>query len=116
MWFCSFFRRASSDAVGKSFNRVGNDLLQILVTLIDEEIRTRQKSSPSSSDNDSRSETTITKDDKIFEGNKDDKNRGNDESNNTNDQMLRTATKIVGHFARVGKATRPMANFPGFLG
>ena len=97
--------------MGKSFNRVGDDLLQILVTLIDEEIRSRQKSSSFSSNDDSRSE-----DDKIFEGNKDDKKRGNDESNKTNDQMLRTATKIVGHFARVGKATRPMANFPGFLG
>jgi hypothetical protein len=30
--------------------------------------------------------------------------------------MLRKATKILGHFARVGKATRQLAHFPGFLG
>ena len=32
------------------------------------------------------------------------------------DLMLRKATKIMGHFARVGRATRPMARFPEFLG
>lgn len=34
----------------------------------------------------------------------------------TRDIMLRKATKILGHFARVGEATRPLAHFPGFLG
>ena len=34
--------RASSDAVGRSFQRVGTDLLHILVILIDEEISNGQ--------------------------------------------------------------------------
>mmetsp|Transcript_9950 Transcript_9950/g.24825 ORF Transcript_9950/g.24825 Transcript_9950/m.24825 type:complete len:562 (+) Transcript_9950:90-1775(+) len=100
--------RASSDAVGKSFNRVGDDLIQILVALIDDETRSRQ--------NNHRSKNPTTKDDHSSEGNKDGVNGGNNEGNRTRDQMMRTATKIIGHFARVGKATRPMARFPGFLG
>jgi len=32
-----------------------------------------------------------------------------------NDVMLRKATKIIGHFARVGSATRPIAYYPGLL-
>jgi len=85
--------RASSDAVGKSFNRVGTDLLQILVVLIDDEI------------NDS-----ARKNEK--------KNGGSleDTYSYVHDLVLRKATKIIGHFARVGMATRPMARFPGFLG
>jgi hypothetical protein len=31
------------------------------------------------------------------------------------DLLLRKATKILGHFARVGEATEPMAHFPGLL-
>lgn len=94
--------------MGKSFNRVGDDLLQILVALIDDETRRRQ--------NNHRSKNPTTKDNHSSEGNKDDVNAGNDEGNRTHDQLMRTATKIIGHFARVGKATRPMARFPGFLG
>jgi hypothetical protein len=32
------------------------------------------------------------------------------------DMVLRKATKILGHFARVGQATRPIAHFPCLLG
>jgi len=36
-------------------------------------------------------------------------------SRRDNDLMLRKATKIMGHFARVGAATQPMAYYPGLL-
>jgi hypothetical protein len=32
------------------------------------------------------------------------------------DLLLRKVTRILGHFARVGEATKPMAHFPGLLG
>jgi len=35
---------------------------------------------------------------------------------NQGDLLLRSATKIFGHLARVGDATKPMAYFPGVLG
>jgi len=124
--------RASSDAVGKSFNRVGKDLLQILVILIDDEIKNRlQVAIPSSSSDDSESSSTNS----TINNNH---NRSTTETNNeelaerenrsvihpqnqyrfshVHDLLLRKSTKIIGHFARVGRATRPMARFPSFLG
>jgi len=104
--------RASSDSVGKSFNRVGNDLLQILIFLIDEEIKSRLKSSaPLINEHETKDKTN----NKHIERNGNILNKRNNETNNTRDVMIRTATKIFGHFARVGKATRPMALFPRFL-
>lgn len=94
---------------------MGNDLLQILMVLIDDEIKSRKNSIPPSSSNELRLEISKNKDDQTTEGNIGGLNRVNDESNRTHDKMIRTATKIIGHFARVGKATRPMALFPGFL-
>ena len=38
------------------------------------------------------------------------------EISHDHDIMLRKATKCLGHFARVGNATKPLAHFPGFLG
>jgi len=108
--------RASSDAVGKSFNRVGNDLLQILVTLIDEEKNDRLKMSTSSISDDSRSKSARTNVDRTTEGKDDRLNEGYEGSKCIRNLIIRKATKIIGHFARVGKATRPMARFPGFLG
>jgi len=107
--------RASSDAVGKSFNRVGNDLLQILVILIDEEIKSRTKIIPPSSSDGSQSKSKKSNDDRISEGYDDPSEGENNISRYTHDLVIRKATKIIGHFARVGQATRPMAGFPGFL-
>ena len=114
--------RASSDAVEKSFNRVGDDLLQILVILIDDEIKNRLKAISSSS-SDSQSTSTKSNDDRSTGKNDDSLEGGNrsvtplhDGYSYVHDLMLRKATKIIGHFARVGRATRPMARFPGFLG
>ncbi len=55
-------------------------------------------------------------DDQTLEESNRTSNQPNGDSENSNDVMIRTATKIMGHFARVGKATRPMACFPDFLG
>lgn len=68
-------------------------MLQILVVLIDDEI------------NDSARKNE-KKDGGSLEG----------KYSYVHDLVLRKATKIIGHFARVGMATRPMARFPGFLG
>ena len=112
-------QRASSNAVGKSFKRVGMDLLQILVTLINYEIKNKLDSSPSSSVpsspqgiNDSpptvTSSTAITVENRSVTP----PHQGSHHSHNL---LLQKSTKIIGHFARVGRATRPMARFPGFL-
>lgn len=84
--------RASSDTVGKSFSRVGIDLLEIIVVLIDKEVNSSNRKNDKS--------------DGFYE----------DEYKYIHDIVLRKATKIIGHFARVGRATKPMARFPGFLG
>lgn len=102
--------------MGKSFNRVGNDLLQILVILIDEEIKRRMKMTPPYSSDGSQSKSIKNSDDRTTEGHDDPSKGGYDSSRYTHDLVIRKATKIIGHFARVGKATRPMARFPGFLG
>ena len=101
--------------MGKSFNRVGNDLLQILVILIDGEMKRRKNCTPPQSSDDAQSRSTENKNDQSTEGKNNGLNGGNEGSNSTYDIMIRTATKIIGHFARVGKATRPVARFPGFL-
>jgi hypothetical protein len=95
---------------------VGNDLLQILVTLFDEEKKDRLKMITSSSSNDSRSKSTRTNVNQTTEGNDDCLNEGYEGSKCIRNLIIRKATKVIGHFARVGKATRPMARFPGFLG
>lgn len=111
----SIFQRASSDAVGRSFNRVGKDLLQILVVLIDEEIKRTMRISTKSSNDETESESTKISSYRTNEGDDDLSSGGHGVSNTTRDLVIRKATKIIGHFARVGKATGPLARFPGFL-
>jgi len=110
--------RASSDAVGKSFDRVGNDLLQILVHMINDERSSRMKIKTLSSGDGSQSKSTANSEDRTTGGNGGPVNTGNTANDGfrcARDLMIRKATKIIGHYARVGKATRPMARFPGFL-
>ena len=97
--------------MGKSFKRVGNDVLHILVNLIDEELKNRSQANtqPSSSDHHSKEMNAI--DNVIGAPLKEE----NDGSKYVHDLLLRKASKIIGHFARVGKATKPMVRFPGFL-
>lgn len=109
--------RASSDAVGKSFGRVGDDLLQILVALVNDETKRRKSSTKSPPSNPSKPKALEKcKDDQATEEKGNSSEEANSDSNKVYDEMIRTATKIMGHFARVGKATRPMACYPGFLG
>lgn len=109
-------QRASSDAVGKSFSRVGDDLLQILVALVNEETKRRKSSTKSPPSNPLKPKTSEKcKDDRATEEKDNSSEEANSDSNEVYDEMIRTATKIMGHFARVGKATRPMACYPGFL-
>jgi len=118
--------RGSSEAVGCSFKRVGRDLLHILVILIDEEVKSRMQAlSPNGSPQDGQKDgreivhkvTGATK--------KDQDSRSVTPPPFRNawgvgsadrDMMLRRATKILGHFARVGEATSAVAHFPGLLG
>lgn len=108
--------RASSDVVGKSFNRVGNDLLRILVVLIDEQVESRRQGIPSPSSDDSKSLRPDATG--INEGLQTENRPATTTqygSGQVHDLVLQQATKIIGHFARVGRATRPMARFPGFF-
>lgn len=126
--------RASSSVVGVSFKRLGCELMQLIVTIIDVELRRRQVQLAAATidhalgqDEDQggvRGFTTRQRE----EGNQAAATRDNvsryitppvlvAESKMTEgDLLLRKATKLLGHFARVGEATEPMAHFPGVLG
>ena len=127
--------RASPESVLTSFNRVGTDLLHILVILVDEEVMTRVRAfSPQNSPDSGGSASSMEGKPAIDMAGQDDTNVQDGGINNRSvtpppnygnswgvgnwdrDLMLRKASKILGHFARVGAATKPIAHFPGFLG
>lgn len=127
--------RASSEVVAMSFRRLGSELIGLVITVIDQELQKRQQAlcsaTPSLSTSQHgqqhslvgddnrmqiRVESTLTDEEKLdmedaiyqsisqegivtIEG----------------DLLLRKATKVLAHFARVGEATKPMAYFPGLL-
>ena len=97
--------------MGKSFKRVGNDVLHTLVNLIDEEVKNRSKANMLPPSNYHHSKEMNAIDNVIDTPLKEE----NDGSKYVHDLLLRKASKIIGHFARVGKATKPMVRFPGFL-
>lgn len=82
--------RASSNVVGLSYQRLGDSLTTLLKTIVDQEIDRRSTSS----------------DDDLLDQEADDE---------VGDMMLRAATKVLGHFARVGDATEPLAHHPGLI-
>jgi hypothetical protein len=86
--------------------------------MINDERSNRMKIKTMSSGDGSRSKSTGNFYDRTTEGNEGPVNTGNTANDGfrcARDLMIRKATKIIGHYARVGKATRPMARFPGFL-
>jgi hypothetical protein len=116
--------RASSKYVETSFNRIGIDVLQLIVTMIDEEIKRRMKIFSPNASPESGLVRNEEQDDE-----KDPNSEGPDSQsvtppnvniwNNENydgDVMIKKATKVLGHFARVGRATKAIAHFPGLLG
>jgi hypothetical protein len=121
-----FVYHASSEAVETSFHRVGLDLMQIIVILMDEEIKTRtqrfaQENSPASAASappPSRdSDGDFQLDNKEAQRSITPPPNGGWTANDWDrDLMLCKAAKILGHYARVGKATREIAHFPGLLG
>ena len=147
--------RCGTEQVSTSFDRVGLDLLQMLVIYIDDEIQNRLSSSNSSSNHShsQRSTSSNSNDPTTTTANNDDDMTGpadkkktkkkedddptttttKEESSTTTttitnvfsktmglkhdrDIMLLKATKILGHFARAGKASKPLCHFPGLLG
>lgn len=123
--------RASSESVGESFNHVGKDLLHILVIVIDEEIKHRIRlMNPQVNTTEDNNPASNPSDEKGYYSQIDRSSIDNKRpvtppppeyarasvGIHDRDLMLRKATKCLGHYARVGKATKPMAHFPGFLG
>jgi hypothetical protein len=129
--------RASSNSVSLSFERFGLELLATLIHLINQEISDRvqlnaghaplkSEMSDCAADESEHQEEEVNKAaDATGESRSvtppppaissppiisDEPRRRRD-----NDIMLRKATKVMGHFARVGAATQPMAYYPGLL-
>lgn len=112
--------RATSEVVGLSFRRLGLELLHLLISVVQLEMKHRNESLESAANSTKRSERPS------------DNMPSEEEKRETDDSMyqiiaqdgivtaegdllLRKATKILAHFARVGEATKPMAHFPGLL-
>lgn len=129
--------RASSSVVATSFQRMGTVLMHLLIAIITDETNRRkvkvnnseqQKAMDlSSSDAMLLDEWQIQRHDssstKSFSGNQnevldmesDESIRSDTLDDSDGDQILRYATKILGHCARAGEDTKPMAFFPGLL-
>jgi len=132
--------RASSSLVGASFQRMGNELLLLIISVINGELGRRVQAARQSGANPSDSEGE-NDNDKEEENQQKVESQKSEASPATGDEqqkpshrrsitppqqedagtlegdlLLRKATKILGHFARVGSATKPMAHFPGLLG
>lgn len=122
--------RASSSFVGQSFERIGNDLLQLLTAVVDLELTEstrrvdadlkwmhnqvpnidfynpcafKEDGGHDHADQENCSVTTALSVECNRQGTLD------------GDTLLIKATKILGHFARVGKVTKQMAHSPGLL-
>jgi hypothetical protein len=112
--------RASSSIVGASFKRMGRELLQLLVSILMKEIGKRQTSEEASAvtrhtQQEGRSTPNLYEDE-------DQKPAADIDGipletiSPESHLLIRKAVKLLGHFARVGEATGPMAHFPGLLG
>lgn len=123
--------RASPQSVLQSFNRIGLELLATLIHLINKQLSHRAADFNQRVHSRKMSECTDENEGELDDANSldaegesrpvtppssatyppvDEESRRSD-----NDSMLRKATKVMGHFARVGAATQPMAFYPGLL-
>lgn len=84
--------RCSADAVASSFAKLGIELLPMLIKITNHEVRRRRDRAQGSSEGDQVDPTADAR-----------------------DVILRKTTKIIGHFARVGSLTQPLAYHPGLL-
>eukprot|EP00529_Nitzschia_sp_RCC80_P015833 CAMPEP_0113493948 /NCGR_PEP_ID=MMETSP0014_2-20120614/28855_1 /TAXON_ID=2857 /ORGANISM="Nitzschia sp." /LENGTH=698 /DNA_ID=CAMNT_0000387827 /DNA_START=463 /DNA_END=2559 /DNA_ORIENTATION=- /assembly_acc=CAM_ASM_000159 len=123
--------RSSTEKVALSFDRVGMDLLQMLVIYIDDEIKKRCNKSKNATTTDKGNDFHSTKQIAVDDGTTDPTNTKKEDGatqesspvfsktmglKRDRDIMLLKATKILGHFARAGKASKPLCHFPGLLG
>lgn len=128
--------RASPQAVSQSFNRFGLEMLATLIHLINNELLDRQgtetKVAIKSESNDSLNqeenspEETQNNSHHVPPDSSEESRSvtppspscpaiAEESGRRDHDVMLRKATKVMGHFARVGAATQPMAYYPGLL-
>lgn len=138
--------RASSQIVGASFQRMGNELMHLLITIMDHEINRRQIQSANAEQGAFEMRDSVPRGEEQQTNiggtggsstpslNEDGKRVAEEENeegersrpitppgvetdqNGKFDRIMRKATKILGHFARAGEDTKPMAHFPGLLG
>lgn len=115
-WTCEALEavlRASPESVELCFERMGHQIMQLLVGLIDNELLRRNTLARQLNDEDQGNETPDLDSDSRTT---DDSPKMDQIGTPEGDLLLRKICKIFGHFARVGKATKPMAHFPGLLG
>jgi hypothetical protein len=123
--------RASVQAVAQSFEKNGKELLKSLIRLVNQELSGRlsesgrwdcnRNSSEGNDDNDYDVSEDINYDITLAGKLSLESSPGecplmlDESSRRDTDTILRKATKIMGHFARVSAATQPMAYCPGLL-
>jgi hypothetical protein len=114
--------RASSEAVALSFQRLGLELCHLLVALLNRELKLRQQLMTTNDRNrndasfepcEPQSTPRLHEEERY--GTLDAMDEENEIITDEGDLLLRQATKILGHFARVGEAIDPMAHHPGLL-
>lgn len=120
--------RCSAESINSSFTRIGSDLLPLIIQVIQEDFNCRamakMKRVPESkmfqdSSNGYQSDGSITtKSSTISYGYGYEKEEGIQEERKNSmadDACLKACTKIMGHIARVGALTEPLAYHPGAL-
>jgi hypothetical protein len=113
---------ASSEAVALSFQRLGLELCHLLVTLINHELNLRHQLM--NTDNRNNADANAEQSEpqsppRLYEEERNATLDAMDEETEIvteeGDLLLRQATKILGHFARVGEAIESIAHYPGLL-
>lgn len=140
--------RASSQVLGDSFDRMGKEVLQLVIGLLDNELKRRRVLSSSYLEKSRKDSTEVCIDDDMDHMEIQHQHPKHDSCStaynpdahldadtlayvgcdNSDDQLsmffntaegdllLRKATKILGHYARVGHATKVIAHYPCLLG